>query len=164
MAIKEILLLGNPKLYEVSETVQESELNDLALVIKDLHDTMIDFRNKYGVGRAIAAPQIGIFKRLLYMYIDEPVVFINPTLEFIDDEMMEIIDDCMSFPQLLVRVKRYKRCTIEYLDLQWEPRKIMLEGDLSELLQHEYDHLDGILATMRAIDNKSFYLRSEIFS
>ncbi|KLU63640.1 peptide deformylase [Desulfosporosinus acididurans] len=162
MAIREILLLGNPKLYKVSETVQESELKELAAIVNDLHDTLIDFRNKYGVGRAIAAPQIGIFKRLLYMYIDEPVIFINPTLEFIDAEMMEIIDDCMSFPQLLVRVKRYRRCMIEYLDLQWKPQKMMLEGDLSELLQHEYDHLDGILATMRAIDNKSFFLRSEL--
>lgn len=162
MAIREILLLGNPKLYKVSETVQESELKELAPIVNDLHDTLIDFRNKYGAGRAIAAPQIGIFKRLLYMYIDEPVIFINPTLEFIDAEMMEIIDDCMSFPQLLVRVKRYKRCMIEYLDLQWKPQKMMLEGDLSELLQHEYDHLDGILATMRAIDNKSFFLRSEL--
>ncbi|WP_088227448.1 peptide deformylase [Desulfosporosinus sp. FKB] len=162
MAIREILLLGNSKLYKVSETVQESELKELAPIVNDLHDTLIDFRNKYGAGRAIAAPQIGIFKRLLYMYIDEPVIFINPTLEFIDAEMMEIIDDCMSFPQLLVRVKRYKRCMIEYLDLQWKPQKMMLEGDLSELLQHEYDHLDGILATMRAIDNKSFFLRSEL--
>lgn len=162
MAIREILLLGNSKLYKVSETVQESELKELAPIVNDLHDTQIDFRNKYGAGRAIAAPQIGIFKRLLYMYIDEPVIFINPTLEFIDAEMMEIIDDCMSFPQLLVRVKRYKRCMIEYLDLQWKPQKMMLEGDLSELLQHEYDHLDGILATMRAIDNKSFFLRSEL--
>ncbi|MGC7873260.1 peptide deformylase [Desulfosporosinus sp. SYSU MS00001] len=162
MAIREILLLGNPKLYKVSETVQESELEELAPIVNDLHDTLIDFRNKYGAGRAIASPQIGIFKRLLYMYIDEPVIFINPTLEFIDAEMMEIIDDCMSFPQLLVRVKRYRRCTINYLDLQWKPQKMMLEGDLSELLQHEYDHLDGILATMRAIDNKSFFLRSEL--
>lgn len=159
MAIREILLLGNPKLYEVSDIVLEKELNDLSPLISDLHDTLIDFRNKYGAGRAIAAPQIGAFKRVVYMYIDKPVVFVNPTLKFFDDEMMEIIDDCMSFPQLLVRVKRYKRCAIEYRDLQWQPRKMMLEGDLSELLQHEYDHLDGILATMRAIDNKSFYLR-----
>lgn len=161
MAIREILLLGNPKLYEVSDLIQKNELNDLVPLIDDLHDILIDFRNKYGSGRAIAAPQIGVFKRLLYMYIDKPVIFINPTLEFIEDDMMEILDDCMSFPQLLVRVRRYKKCVIKYIDMQWQPRKIMLEGDLSELLQHEYDHLDGILATMRAIDNKSFFLRSE---
>ena len=51
---------------------------------------------------------------------------------------------------------RYQKCSIEYFTMQWQKKKMELTGDLSELLQHEYDHLDGILATMRAIDNKSF--------
>ena len=54
------------------------------------------FREKYHAGRAIAAPQIGVPKRLIYMYIDRPVVFLNPTLEFPDPERMELLDDCMS--------------------------------------------------------------------
>jgi peptide deformylase len=72
---------------------------------------------------------------------------------------MEVMDDCMSFPNLLVKVKRYKKAVIKYKDLEWKDRQMNLEGDLSELLQHEYDHLDGILATMRAIDNKSFFVK-----
>lgn len=119
----------------------------------------MDFREKYHAGRAIAAPQIGVKKRLLYMFIDKPVIFINPVLEFPDDEMMEVLDDCMSFPNLLVKVKCYKRCRIKYLDMDWKEQEMSLEGDLAELLQHEYDHLDGILATMRAIDNKSFVIK-----
>ena len=63
----------------------------------------------------------------------------------------------MSFPGLLVMVERYRQSDISYLDENFNPQKMHLEGDLSELLQHEYDHLDGILATMRAVDNKSFY-------
>jgi len=74
------------------------------------------------------------------------------------DEMMEVWDDCMSFPELLVKVKRNKRCKIHYKDLDWKNN--VLEGDLSELLQHEYDHLDGILAVQRAIDNKSFKIKN----
>ncbi|HHW11582.1 MAG TPA: peptide deformylase [Firmicutes bacterium] len=157
--VREILLLGDPRLYQVSLPVEKGEVGTLKEVVQDLHDILMDFRKKYGAGRAIAAPQIGVFKRLIYMCIDEPVVFINPTLYFEDNEMMEVLDDCMSFPGLLVRVKRYKRCTIRFKDLDFRDREMRLEGDLSELLQHEYDHLDGILATMRAIDEKAFFYK-----
>lgn len=157
---REILLLGNEKLYQISEPVKPDEIETLKSVVQDLHDTLMDFREKYHVGRAIAAPQIGVKKRLLYMFIDKPVVFINPVLEFPDNEMMEVLDDCMSFPNLLVKVMRHKRCRIKYLDMDWKEQVMSLEGDLSELLQHEFDHLDGILATMRAIDNKSFVIKN----
>ena len=157
---REILLLGNEELYQISEPVKPDEIETLKSVVQDLHDTLMDFREKYHAGRAIAAPQIGVKKRLLYMFIDKPVVFINPVLEFPDNEMMEILDDCMSFPNLLVKVMRHKRCRIKYLDMDWKEQAMSLEGDLSELLQHEFDHLDGILATMRAIDNKSFVIKN----
>ena len=87
-------------------------------------------------------------------------MFINPTLEFLDGETMEVLDDCMSFPGLCVKVRRYRRCWVRYLDELRQPQTLLLEGDLSELLQHEYDHLDGILATMRAVDRKAFVLTS----
>ncbi len=83
-------------------------------------------------------------------------MFVNPILTFDGEEKMQVLDDCMSFPHLLVKVMRYQKCSIEYFTMQWQKKKMELTGDLSELLQHEYDHLDGILATMRAIDNKSF--------
>ncbi|MBS7249497.1 MAG: peptide deformylase [Candidatus Freyarchaeota archaeon] len=161
MPVREVLLLGNPKLYEVSEEIREEELEELKPVIEDLHDTLVDFRKRYGAGRAIAAPQIGVMKRLIYMYITEPVVFINPRLEFETDEMMEIWDDCMCFPDLLVKVKRYRRCRIHYRDMNWKEKSLELEGSLSELLQHEHDHLEGILAVSRAVDGKSFCLTSQ---
>ena len=156
---KEILLLGNEELYQISEPLKKDEIENIKFIVQNLHDTLLDFREKYHAGRAIAAPQIGVKKRLLYMFIDKPVIFINPVLEFPDDEMMEVLDDCMSFPNLLVKVMRHKRCRIKYLDMNWEEQVMSLEGDLAELLQHEYDHLDGILATMRAIDNKSFVIK-----
>lgn len=156
---REILLLGTPSLYQVSSEAAREELPDLAEAVRDLHDTLLDFRAVYGVGRAIAAPQIGLQKRLIYMLVEQPTVFVNPVLSFPDDELMEVMDDCMSFPNLLVKVKRRRRCVINYRDLDWREREMRLEGDLAELLQHEYDHLDGILATMRAMDSKSFYLK-----
>lgn len=156
MAVKGILLLGDERLYEMSGEVMEEELVEVRKVVNDLHDTLMDYRRKYGAGRAIAAPQIGFFKRVLYMNKGEAVTFINPSLEFLGDEKIELWDDCMSFPELLVRVKRHKECRIYYKDLDWKDCMMELKDDLSELLQHEYDHLDGILAVQRAIDNKSF--------
>jgi len=159
--VKEVLQLGNPKLYEISQSVKEDELGMLERIVNDLHDTLMDFRNRYGAGRAIAAPQIGVVKRLLYMHIDKPVVFVNPKLLHKSTEMMTVWDDCMCFPDLLVKVERHKTCTISYRDMDWNEQEILLEGDLSELLQHEYDHLDGILAVSRAVNEQSFALRSQ---
>jgi peptide deformylase len=164
MPIREILLLGNPKLYEVSEAVKEDDLRDLPSVVADLHHTLLEFRKKYGAGRAIAACQIGFAKRLIYMFIDSPVVFINPSLENKSKEMIEVWDDCMCFPDLLVKVMRHKSCTIRFRDLNFIEHTRKLEDDLSELLQHEYDHLDGILAVSRAIDGHSFALRRQLKS
>lgn len=157
--IREILKLGNPHLYELSEEIVDSDRDFLAEWVQDLHDTLMDYRKIYGAGRAVAAPQIGVKKRLIYMFTDQPYVFINPVLTFPDDETYVLLDDCMSFPGLMVKVERYRRAEMEYLDQDFNPQKMFLEGDLSELLQHEYDHLDGILATMRGIDNKSLYMQ-----
>lgn len=161
MAVRELLLLGNPKLLERCEPVLESHLEGIKPIIQDLHDTLMAFRAKYSAGRAIAAPQIGAMKRLVYMHTGKPVVFINPVLDLKSTEMMELWDDCMSFPELLVKVHRHQQCRITYRDENWEEQSMILEGDLSELLQHEVDHLDGILAVQRAIDHRSFALRSQ---
>jgi peptide deformylase len=161
MAVRKILLLGNPKLYEKSVPAKQEDLKVIEEVVRDLHDTLLDFKKRYGAGRAIAAPQIGFMKRLIYMFIDKPVPFVNPSLAEESEEMMEVWDDCMCFPDLLVKVKRHRSCTIRYKDLQWKDQSMKLTGDLSELLQHEYDHLEGILAVSRAIDGRSFCLRSE---
>jgi peptide deformylase len=132
----------------------------MAGVVKDLHDVLMAFRERYGPARAIAAPQIGVLKRLIYLNIDKPFVIVNPVLSNLSDETFELWDDCMSFPELLVRVRRHRTCTMTFRDLDWTEHSWMLT-DLSELLQHEYDHLDGILATMRAVDDRSIILRSE---
>jgi peptide deformylase len=162
MTARKILQLGNPQLYEISQVVTTTDLTLIPSIIKDLHDTMMEFRKAYGVGRAIAAPQIGIMKRIIYMNIDRPVVFLNPVLKDLSQDMIELWDDCMCFPDLLVKVKRHQRCTIVYSDQNWVSQELRLEDDLSELLQHEYDHLDGILAVSRAIDGQSFAYRTEL--
>ena len=156
--VRDILLLGNPELYEPSTPVEGEDWKALPAWAEDLNDTLLAYREKYGAGRAIAAPQIGVKKRLIYMLLDRPYVLVNPRLSFPDGETYELLDDCMSFPGLAVRVRRHRRCLLEYTDELGEGRSRELEGDLSELVQHEYDHLDGILATMRAVDDRSLYM------
>ena len=156
---RKILLLGDPKLYQVSEEVKKEELEELRPVYEDMFDCIRGIRRDYGFGRAIAAPQIGVRKRLICILTDKPYVIINPSLEFTGDERMELMDDCMSFPNLLVKVRRYRFCVLRYRDENWNMQEIKMEADMAELIQHEYDHLDGILATMRAVDNKSFVMK-----
>jgi peptide deformylase len=160
MAIREILLLGNENLYKVCTEVSRDELTKAQEIVSDLHDTVVNFREKYGFGRAIAAPQINEPLRIIYINFDDTsIALINPRLEFINDEKdekFEMWDDCMSYPGLEVKLYRYKTCKVYYKDLDWTDYSIEFTGDLAELIQHEYDHLDGILAMQRAIDNKSF--------
>jgi peptide deformylase len=157
MAAREILLLGNEKLYMVCKEVSEDEISKAKQVVEDLHDTMMEFRKKYGFGRAIAAPQIDEAYRIIYVNFEgKSIALINPRLEFDMAGKFDMWDDCMSFPGLEVKLYRYKKCTIYYKDLEWNDCILEATGDLSELIQHEYDHLDGILAIQRAIDNRAF--------
>lgn len=162
MAVREILLLGNPALYRATEPIPQYELPGLKSVAEDLRDTLLDFRHRSGRGRAIAAPQIGVRKRLIYWDTGQPQVIVNPVLENLSPETFELWDDCMSFPELLVRVVRHRRCSVRFRDLEWSETVWQLENAMSELIQHECDHLDGILATQRAIDSRSLAYRSEI--
>ena len=174
MAIRDILLLGNPKLYETCPPVRMVESEELKADIRDLRDTLLAFRAKHRVGRAIAAPQIGLMKRIVFLErvsnttdennsgIATPTPLINPVLTNRSEALMELWDDCMSFPDLLVRVRRHATCDITYRDLDWREHTVHLEGDLSELLQHECDHLDGVLAVARAIDGKAFAYKKHL--
>lgn len=157
--LDDLLMLGNPLLYEKSEPVVEEELPMVKNWTADLANVMMEIRSRYNFGRAIAAPQLGIMKRLIYINIDKPEVFINPEFTWLSHEVFEVWDDCMSLPNLLVKVKRHKNARLKYIDETWRPREIKLKDDLSELLQHEYDHLNGVLCTMRAIDKKSYKWR-----
>ncbi len=156
MAISDILLLGDPALYLKSEEVKQEELPQLLPQIQLMHESILDIRKHFGFGRAIAAPQIGLSKRIIALNIDQPEVIINPVLSNLSTEMMELWDDCMSFPNLLVKVQRHKKLTLTYFNINWQKQIRHLKNDMAELIQHEYDHLEGILATQRAINNRSF--------
>ena len=158
--LADLLLLGDPRLYETGEPVLESELPLVAGWVADLHNVMEEIWATYQFGRGIAAPQLGIMKRLIYLNIDKPCVIINPELVAVSDETDELWDDCMSLPNLLVRVRRHRSLTMTFRDEHWHQHTWdVTDWGLSELIQHEYDHLNGVLCTMRAIDAQSFRWR-----
>ncbi len=156
--VRDILKLGDSRLYSSSSKIQPREAAEAARIGDDLKDTMEAFRTRHGFGRAIAAPQIGEFRRVIYMDAGKPALLVNPVLTFIGEDTMEVWDDCMCFPGLFVKVRRFAKVQVQYLDENMQRRSMLLETDLSELIQHECDHLDGILATMRAVDARSFSL------
>ena len=121
-------------------------------VARDLFDTMEAFQAKHGWGRAIAAPQIGVFKRLVCIHVDRPIAVLNPVIDQQSDDTMELWEDCMSFPDLPIRLRNPRFCRLTYEDFDGSRRTAALTDDYAELLQHEVDHLDGILATARALD------------
>ncbi|QJW90564.1 peptide deformylase [Spirosoma taeanense] len=158
--LADLLLLGDPRLYQSCEPVLESELPLVPDWVADLHNVMEEIRAMYQFGRGIAAPQLGIMKRLIYLNVDRPQVIINPELTAVSDEQDELWDDCMSFPNLLVRVRRHRSLTLRFRDELWRPQTWdVTDWGLSELIQHEYDHLNGVLCTMRAVDAQSFRWR-----
>lgn len=164
MAARRILLLGEAKLWRRCAPVRGIAAPATRRAVRDLQDTLADFRKRNGFGRGIAAPQIGVLKRIIYIYFPKEGIdsaLINPRIVWQGAEKVELWDDCFSFPDLLVKVERAREIQVEYISIDGENCLVAAQGDLSELLQHEIDHLDGILAVERAIDGKSFALRSE---
>lgn len=164
MPEKEILQLGNPLLWQASARVDDATSSDTGSLIRDLSDTLAAFREMTGYGRGISAPQVGALKRVVFIRM-QPTGFcgplINPEIIWASSNMMELWDDCFSFPELLVRVRRAGEIRVTYEDDRASHYTLEAQGDLSELLQHEIDHLNGILAVQRAISPQSFTTRSE---
>jgi threonine dehydratase len=109
--------------------------------------TLALHRKLYGFGRGIAAPQIGSSRRLIVIDLGAgPIALINPQITWRSEDHVELWDDCFSVPDRLVRVRRHRSISLTYHDAQFRERAWQrLPPDLSELLQHEIDHLDGVL-------------------
>lgn len=164
MPKRKILQLGNPTLVEKSARVDDATSDATQSIIRDLSDTLAGFREATGFGRGIAAPQIGVLKRVVFIRI-HPAGFtsalVNPEIVWMSEDSIELWDDCFSFPDLMVRVSRARQIRVEYQDERGAKQAIKAVGDLSELLQHEIDHLDGILAIERAVSPQAFSTRAE---
>jgi peptide deformylase len=148
--VPEVLTLGDPRLRVACapiDVVDPTEIARLAAALGHARATL-------GFGRAIAAPQIGVLRRLIVVDLGAgPFAIINPEITWRSDEMFEVWDDCLSVPDRVVRVRRHRSITLAFRDHALRPRVWRaLPPDLSELIQHELDHLDGVLLVDRALD------------
>ena len=157
-----VLPLGDPRLRVVCESVRDVADPRFRAENERLKAALETFRAERGFGRGIAAPQIGIPRRFISLNLGTGThSLINPVLTWRSPETFTMWDDCMCFPELLVRVRRSVSVSIEFLDEEGRPRARDLMGRAeSELLQHELDHLDGILAVDLALDSRSLVHRS----
>ena len=158
----EILQLGDPGLRKRSLPVEDLDASAFRDAERRLHGTLRAFRAAYGFGRAVSAPQIGVAQRFIAANLGEgPFSIVNPVITWRSARTFTMWDDCMSFPSLLVRVRR--RCSISVrftrgdgVAVEWE----RLDPATSELLQHEIDHLDGVLAIDHALDRDAVVTRT----
>lgn len=161
MAIRPVLTIGNPLLRLVARDVTPEELRSEAFgqLVGDMVETM---HHEQGIG--IAAPQIGESVAVAVIEIEsdqarypgqEPFgqrVFVNPRMRVLDPVEQGFWEGCLSVPNLRGYVERPRRIRVEYLDLDGTPLAIEAEGFLATVLQHELDHLAGVLYVDRIRD------------
>ena len=165
MPVRPILQLGDPRLREIALPVEVPASPEVAALIKDLADTLAYWRATTGYGRGIAAPQQGISLRVIFLQLpgEKPWPLVNPEILERSEEKIVVWDACLSFLSIFMQVERHREITVRYQDVKGDSREFRAGDDrnLSELLQHEIDHLDGILAVDRIADIKTLCSREE---
>ncbi|SNB78248.1 peptide deformylase [Arboricoccus pini] len=164
MSIRELTLMGNPVLLEVAQPITDLDDPELQILIDDMVATMEE-----AAGIGIAAPQVGQSRRLIVALPiqdrneerEPPMILLNPVLEPLDDEMVDGLEGCLSIPGLRGIVPRHRRVRYRALDRTGEPIEGIAEDLFARILQHEVDHLDGILFTMRMTDLRLLAMQSE---
>eukprot|EP00759_Apiculatamorpha_spiralis_P047369 PhF_6_TR43107/c0_g1_i5/m.65878/K01462/PDF, def; peptide deformylase len=172
-----VLLLGDPRLRQPGTDVDFTTFRDDAALqaeFKQLIDTLLQFKQQHGFGRAIASTQLGFTRRFIACSLagtsgevvagPTPFVMINPRIIWHSEQMQPVWDDCMSFPWIMVKVLRYSSIAIDFTHagtgeyVKWDN----MDFPMSELFQHEIDHLDGVLAVdkpMKTVTGDSIVAR-----
>ncbi|MDN7631777.1 aminotransferase class IV [Burkholderia cepacia] len=157
-----ILPVGTASLRDVARPVGDVTDPAVREAAGALRAALRAFRDEHDFGRAVAAPQIGVGQRMIALALDGwPDVIVNPEIVWRSDARMTLWDDCMCFPDLFVRVERHASVSVQYMTLDGElHRRDALSPDVSELMQHEIDHLDGKLSFDRAAGPNAVVHRS----
>ena len=163
MTLYDVLELGDPRLRTISSDVETTAFgtDELADLVNDLIETM---RNRNGAG--IAAPQIGIAQRICIIEVNENprypykptiplTVLINTQLRSLSDVTISVMEGCLSVPNLRGRVERAAHVEVRAYTAQGEPFTLIAEGLTAGTLQHELDHLDGLLFIDRIADSST---------
>jgi peptide deformylase len=160
--IREVLRMGDPRLLEKSRAVEAFDTRDLRALVGDMRDTMAHLN-----GAGLAAPQIAVPLRVvIFGVVRNPrypdaeevpdTVLINPVIAPIGDEVEEAWEGCLSVPGMRGVVRRFKRLRYQGFDEAGRPIDRSVEGFHARVVQHECDHLDGILYPMRIRDMSMF--------
>jgi len=145
MAVREILTVPNPILKQVSEPVDTVD-EELRSLMDDMLDSMYAAD---GIG--LAAVQVGVPKRVIVMDLDwgkgerNPRYFVNPVLSKPSDNLLPYEEGCLSVPSYFDEVERPDRIQVDYLDYNGKPKTEIAEGMFAVCIQHEMDHLEGVL-------------------
>ena len=145
MAIRPILIIPDARLRAVADHIVEVD-EEIKTLAKDMLDTMYD-----APGIGLAAPQIGVMKRIVVMDLapegetPTPLVMINPEITKFGDEIQVTEEGCLSIPELYYEVERPSTVTVKYTDLDGQEVTKDADGKLAVCIQHELDHLDGVL-------------------
>lgn len=145
MAIRPILVIPDARLRAVADPIVEVD-EEIKALAKDMLDTMYD-----APGIGLAAPQIGVMKRIVVMDLAgegepaAPLVMINPEITHFGEQMQVTEEGCLSIPELYYEVERPNEVSVTYTDLEGKQVTKDAEGKLAVCIQHELDHLDGVL-------------------
>lgn len=145
MAIREIIEAPDPRLRVISKPVKAVD-DEVRRLIDDMLETMYA-----AAGIGLAAIQVGVPKRILVLDISDdeeepdPRCFVNPEIVWTSDEVGIYNEGCLSLPEYYAEVERPAACRVEYLDYEGKPQTLEASGLLATCVQHEYDHLEGIL-------------------
>ncbi len=170
MAIREVLKMGNPVLLQVAAPVAEFGTAALDALVADMFDTMAALD-----GAGLAAPQIGVSQRIVIFGVEAnprypdveavpTTVLINPLIEVLDQTLEEDWEGCLSVPGLRGLVPRYRRIRYSGFDQRGQAIERVAEGFHARVVQHECDHLDGILYPQRIRDLRQFGFESELLA
>ncbi len=157
-----VMILGDPVLRASAQPVKDVCASENHKIAGALAETLYHFRRQHGFGRGIAAPQINYSKRILYLEIPKPIVMINPEVLWRSRSRFQLWDDCLSLPYLYAWVERYQRLSVRYWDLKGKRRTVTVDDRYAELLQHELDHLDGILMIDRVVGQNPIFYREAL--
>ena len=169
MTIKTVLRMGDPRLLEPARPVADFDTPELHELIADMQDTMTALN-----GAGLAAPQIGVGLQVVIFGLDHnprypdaeavpQTVLINPQLTVLDEEMEEGWEGCLSVPGMRGLVPRFRRLRYRGVDAWGNPIDRSVEGFHARVVQHECDHLAGILYPMRIRDLRNFGFIEELF-
>lgn len=164
MSILKVSRMGHPVLRKRTVLVQPDEINTSSMqrLIDDMFDTMHEY-----VGIGLAAPQVHQERRLFVAGVDDPnstmqpVVMINPEIEVIDDEKEEDWEGCLSIPDIRGKVIRAKNIRVRFLDRHGRSQQLTATGFPARVIQHETDHLNGVLFVDRMTSFESLTFLEE---